>query len=339
MEVYEGGNKQTGQPELPPGLIKKVVIGLIVIVVIIFGFSMFYTLEEQEKAMILTFGEYTGEESEAGLKFKLPYPIQQVEVYPAYVTQEVQIGYRQQNNQVDVVEDESIMITGDENLISVNAVVEWNVADMRDFFYNIDDPDRFLRNAATSAIRSVIGENRLDYAITDGRTEIQSEVMARLIETMASYESGIHVVSFKFQDVEPPSGDVQQAFKEVTNAREEKNTKINQANQYVNQRLPVARGEARAMVEEAEGEKQRRILNAQGDVANFNALYTAYVNNSSVTESRLILETMEKILPGAQIVITNSQGDTVNYLPLNELMRGSQSQGTSSSNQQGGDSE
>src|SRR5690625_1068794 len=130
MEVYEGGNKQTGQPELPPGLIKKVVIGLIVIVVIIFGFSMFYTLEEQEKAMILTFGEYTGEESEAGLKFKLPYPIQQVEVYPAYVTQEVQIGYRQQNNQVDVIEDESIMITGDENLISVNAVVEWNVADI-----------------------------------------------------------------------------------------------------------------------------------------------------------------------------------------------------------------
>ena len=341
MEVYEGGNQQ-GQkrpPSLPPGLVKKLIIGIIAVVIVLFGFSMFYTLEETEKAMILTFGKYTGEESEAGLKFKLPYPIQQVEIYPAYLTQEVQIGYRENEpGQIDVVENESLMITGDENLISVDAVVEWNVADLRDFFYNIDDPEQFIRNAATSAIRSAIGENRLDYAITDGKAEIQGQVMERLLEMMDKYESGIHVVSFKFQDIEPPSGEVQQAFKEVTNAREEKNTKINQANQYVNQKLPVARGEAQAMLEHAEGEKQRRILNAQGDVANFNALYEAYVSNPDVTESRLILETLEKILPGAKIVITNNQGDVVNYLPLNELMRGSGSSGTGGSGSSSGSS-
>src|SRR5690625_5219648 len=257
MDVYEGGNNrnQNQMPELPPGLIKKVIIGIIVLVIVLFGFSMFYTLEEQERAIILTFGEYTSEESEAGLKFKLPYPIQEVVTYPAYVTQEVQIGYRESNGQIRVVEDEALMITGDENLISVDAVVEWNVANMRDFFFNIDDPEAFIRASASASIRSVIGENRLDFAITEGRTQIQGEVMSRLIETMEEYESGIHVVAFKFQDIAPPEGDVQQAFREVTNAREEMNTKINQANQYVNQRLPVARGEAQALLEQAEGEK------------------------------------------------------------------------------------
>ncbi len=119
------------------------------------------------------------------------------------------------------------------------------------------------------------------------------------------------------------------AFAEVTNAREEKNTKINEANRYRNERIPTARGEAQAMIERAEAQKQSRILNAQGDVAQFNALYEEYVTNPNVTRSRLILETLEKILPNAKIfIMDNSSGDTVSYLPLNELMRNSSSGGS-----------
>lgn len=333
MEVYEGGKTRQDLPELPPGMIKKVVTGIIVILVLIVGFTMFYTLEEQEKAIILTFGEYTREEDQAGLKMKLPYPIQKVVKYPAKITQEINIGYRMVNGQVVALEDEALMITGDENLVSADAVVEWNVADMRSFFYNIDDPEAFLRNAATAAIRSVIGANRLDFAITEGKTVIQGEALSRLREMNDLYQTGIHIVDLKFQDIEPPEGEVQQAFREVTNAREERNTKINQANQYVNQRLPLARGEARALIEQAQAEKQSRILNAEGDVAKFNALYQAYVNNPEITRTRLVVETLEQIYPNAKIIITNEQGDTINYLPLNELLRSTPA-GSSSGTQQ-----
>src|SRR5690606_37505081 len=131
----------------------------------------------------------------------------------------------------------------------------------------------------------------------------------------------IQILDIKFQDIEPPGGQVEEAFREVTNAREEKNTKINNAAKYENERIPKARGEAQALLEQAEAQKKSRILNAQGDVAKFNAIYNEYKLNPDVTTSRLILETMEKILPNARIIISDNSGDTVKYLPLNELLQ------------------
>src|SRR5690606_36235725 len=156
--------------------------------------------------------------------------------------------------------------------------------------YNIDNAEQFLTNAASSAIRSVIGSTTLDHAITDGKTEVQMRVMEKLVELNEMYQTGILIQDIKFQDIEPPEGEVQQAFREVTNAREEKNTKINNARKYENDITPKARGEAQAMIEQAEAVKKSRILNAEGDVAQFNALYTEYMNNPHVTENRLILE-------------------------------------------------
>ncbi|MBD2868006.1 FtsH protease activity modulator HflK [Paenibacillus arenilitoris] len=310
-------------PELKPGTVKKLVIGIAAaILVIMIGSSSFYTVQEQERAAILTFGKYTGESS-AGLHFKWPYPIQQVITVPAELTQRIHIGYRQEGNEAIPVEAEAMMITGDENIVSADAVVQWKISNIRDYLFNIDDDEQFLRNAASSSIRSVIGSVKLDYAITDGKTVIQDQVREKLIELQTKYNTGIQIIDIKFQDIEPPSGQVADAFREVTNAREEKNTKINNAQKYENDRIPKARGEAQALIENAEGEKKSRILNAQGDVAKFNAIYAEYKNNPNVTQSRLVLETLEKILPNAQIFITNSNGDTVNYLPLNELLRSS----------------
>ncbi|MNR15038.1 Modulator of FtsH protease HflK [compost metagenome] len=192
---------------------------------------------------------------------------------------------------------------------------------MRNYLYNIDNAELFLRNSASAAIRSVIGATALDFAITEGKTEVQGKVKERLIEMQTKYQTGIHIVDLKFQDIEPPAGDVQNAFKDVTNAREEKNTKINVATKYENDILPRERGNAQALLENAEAQKKSRILNAQGDVAKFNALYAEYANNKSVTESRLIIETLEKILPNAKIFISDSTGETVKYLPINELLR------------------
>ncbi|UQZ37652.1 FtsH protease activity modulator HflK [Paenibacillus sp. PK3_47] len=300
---------------------KKIGIGLAAAVVLIFlGSTSFYTVQEQERAAILTFGKYTNESS-AGLHFKWPYPIQEVITVPAELTQRIHIGYREADGGSVAVEEEAMMITGDENIVSADAVVQWKISNIRDYLYNIDDPDKFLRNSASSSIRAVIGSEKLDYAITDGKTVIQDKVRELLVDLQKKYNTGIQIIDIKFQDIEPPSGQVQEAFREVTNAREEKNTKINNAKKYENDIIPKARGEAQALLERAEGEKKSRILNAQGDVAQFNAIYAEYSNNQSVTENRLILETLETILPGAQIFITNSNSDTVNYLPLNELMR------------------
>jgi len=318
-------------PQMSPKTIRYVVIGAIVLLLLLWATTMFYTVEEHEKAAILTFGKYTKTVEEAGLHFKLPYPIEEAVLVPAKIVQRMEIGYRDNNGQMTVVEDEAYMITGDENIVSADAVVVWQIADVEKYLFNISNPEQFLRNTAVGAIRSVMGANMLDFAITEGKSVIQMQAKELLVETLSKYDTGIFVVDLLFQDIEPPPGEVAAAFAEVTNAREEKNTKINEANQYRNERLPTARGEAQALIEKAEAQKQSRILNAQGDVAQFNALYEEYVNNPAVTRSRLILETLEAILPNAQIFITDSSGDTVTYLPLNELMKNATSSSTGGS--------
>jgi len=334
MSENEASYQKANMPEITPGMIKKAIIGIVAILVLIIGFSMFYTVQEEEYAAIITFGEYTGEQTEAGLYFKAPYPIQKIIKVPAKLTQKISIGFREDGNgNAQVIEEEALMITGDENIVHADAIVEWKVGNVHKYLYNIGDAQSFLRNSATSAIRSVIGSQTLDYAITDGKTEIQALVTEQLKQLQLDYETGIHIIEVKFQDIEPPSGEVEQAFKDVTNAREEQNTKVNKARKYENEKIPVARGEAQALIENAEAMKRARIFTAQGDVARFNAIYEEYKKNPAVTESRLIIETLEQILPNAKIFITDGSGNTVNYLPLNELMRND----SNNSVQQGGD--
>lgn len=337
MEVIHSDGKTRNVNEIPPGLFRKIAIGIGVVILAMIGYSSFYTVQEQERAAILTFGKYT-DEATAGLHFKWPYPIQQVIKVPAELTQRINIGYRQVGDQITPVEEEAMMITGDENIVSADAVVQWKISSIRDYLYNVDDPERFLRNAASASIRSVIGSEKLDYAITDGKTAIQDKVREKLLELQTKYKTGIQIVDIKFQDIEPPSGQVEDAFREVTNAREEKNTKINNANKYENDRIPKARGEAQALIEKATAEQKSRILNAQGDVAKFNAIFEQYKLNPDVTQSRLIIETLEKILPNAKIFISDSSGgDTVKYLPINELLQsGKGAAGSTGAATQGG---
>lgn len=345
MNEYESLYKKSNMPAITPATIKKAVIGIVVLLALLFGFSMFYTVQEEEHAAIITFGEFTGEQTEAGLYFKAPYPIQKIVKVPAKLTQKINIGFREDGTgNIQVIEEEALMITGDENIVHADAIVEWKISNVQRYLYNIGDGESFLRNSAVSAIRSVIGSQTLDYAITNGKTVIQALVTEQLKQLQLDYETGIHIIEVKFQDIEPPSGEVEQAFRDVTNAREEQNTKVNNARKYENEQIPIARGEAQALIENAEAMKEARIFTAQGDVARFNAIYEEYKKNPAVTESRLIIETLEQILPNAQIFITDGNGDTVNYLPLNELMRNSSngsSNGSSNSSdikgQQGGD--
>jgi membrane protease subunit HflK len=324
MSIFDNepvrGSQNPQMPQFPKASIKSVVVGAIVVAVLWIGFTSVYTVQEQERAAILTFGKYSGETT-AGLQFKFPYPIQQVIKVPAEITQKTLIGYREVNGAVIQVPEESLMITGDENIISADAVVEWRIDNVENYLFNIDEPQLFLANSASAAIRSVIGSTALDYAITDGKTEVQFKVKEKLDEINKLYNTGIFIIDVKFQDIEPPEGEVQQAFKEVTNAREEKSTKINNAKKYENDIIPRTRGEAQAILENAEAIKKARVLNAEGDVAKFNAIYAEYAKNPNITRERLVLETLEKVLPNAKIFITDSSGGAVNYLNLNDLLK------------------
>jgi len=327
----EQGPPNNNKPEVNMKSVRKfVVIAIVAVALLYIGSTSFYTVEERERAAVYTFGKIT-HEAGSGLHFKLPHPIQQVQIVPAELTQNIAIGYRETASGDEVVEEEAMMITGDENIVAADAVITWKINNIKHYLTNIENPETFLRNASIASIRSVIGAQKLDYVITDGKTEIQELARIQLVELMDKYETGIQIIDLKFQDIEPPSGEVSDAFRAVTNAREQKNTKINNALKYENDRIPKARGEAQALIEQAEAEKASRILNAQGDVAKFNAIYAEYSNNKDITENRLILETLEKILPNAQIFITNSNSDTVNYLPLNEMMNRSGSTARSSS--------
>ncbi|MDN4603926.1 MULTISPECIES: FtsH protease activity modulator HflK, partial [Paenibacillus] len=291
--------------------------------VLLGGFLLFnstYTVQEKEVAVVTTFGKVTNESTQ-GLHLKWPWPIQSVEKVDANKTHRIEIGFRQDGDKAVSVESEALMITGDENIVWADAIVEYNISNAKNYLYNTDSPENFLGNATVAAIRSVIGSKKLDYVITEGKTEIQAEVKELLIASNDLYNTGIHILDVKFQDIEPPEGEVSKAFVAVTDAREEKNTKINQAEKHRNQVIPQARAAANAAKEQALSEKTERINGAKGDVKEFNAIYEEYKKNPQITKKRLILETIEKVYPKAKIFIVDGNGQTVNYLPLTDLTK------------------
>lgn len=290
-----------------------------VIILAVAGFTSWYTVDESEQAVVITFGKASDPITEPGLKFKLPWPIQSVKKL-SKETFSLQFGYTEVDDEVvSVEEEETKMITGDENIVLADMVVQWRITDPAKYLFNVDKPDRVLKNSASAALRSIIGSREIDDALTDGRAEIEAEVFDLLTALVDRYDMGISIRSVKLQDVELPNEEVRAAFTAVTDARETMNTKINEANRYRNQQLNEALGEKDAIMSRAQGEKEARIQKARGDVAVFNELYAQYVNSPAVTRERLIIETLEQVLPGAELYILNDDGSTLTYLPLRAL--------------------
>lgn len=291
------------------------VIGLMVIGALAWlGATTWFRVAEHEEALVLTMGR-ANRQVQKGVHGKLPWPIETVEVLPVRITQQMTFGYRERDGKTTLVSDEALMITGDENLVWADLLVEWKIADIKKFRFHAENPVDLLRNATSAALRSVIGTSTLDSAITTGKFEIQAEVEQQLIDLMTGYDVGIVITGVKLQDVEPPDP-VKPEFKAVTDARESRATKINEAEKYKNDKLPKARGEAQQVIERAQAAKTVRINQAKGDVAKFKAILAAYKASPAITEKRLVLETLEAILPGAEITIVDTNGETVQYLPI-----------------------
>ncbi|SET79094.1 membrane protease subunit HflK [Salinibacillus kushneri] len=286
------------------------------IIIIILGISVatsWYTVDESEQAVVVTLGEAEETNTEPGLHFKLPWPIQTVETL-SQETFSLDFGYDPENqDDADVIR----MITGDENIVLADLVVQWRITEPEKYLFNSTDPKGVLENATSASLRGIIGSSEIDDALTSGKAEIENDVRDVLTNLITDYDIGISIVDVKLQEVDLPNEDVRKAFTKVTDARETKNTKKNEAEKYKNQQLEEASGEKDAIISRAEGDKVERVEKARGDVAKFNALYEEYMNSPNVTRDRLVIETLEEVLPDAKVYILNEDGNTLQYLPLN----------------------
>lgn len=291
-------------------------LSLFSIIALIAVFTTWYTVDESEQAVVITFGEADETITDSGLHFKLPWPVQKVEVL-SKETYSLQFGYEQAaDGAIESYDDETKMITGDENIVLTDLVVQWKITDPKKFLFNAEDPKQILHNATSSAIRSIIGSSTIDDALTNGKADIELNTRDLLVSLVDKYDIGVSILGVKLQDVELPNKEVRAAFTAVTDARETKNTKTNEADKYKNQKLSEAQGEKSAIMSRAEGEKVARVQQAEGEVAIFKELYEEYKDNQEITRQRLILETLENVLPNTQIYIMNDEGETLKYLPL-----------------------
>jgi modulator of FtsH protease HflK len=294
-------------------LLSSGVIGIVALVAV---FTSWYTVDESEQAVVITFGEATEIMPDSGLHFKLPWPVQKVEKL-SKETFSLQFGYTQEGGEVTSSNAyETKMITGDDQIVLTDLVVQWKIVDPTKYLFNVDNPQELLHSATSSAIRSVIGNSKVDEALTNGKAEIEGNTRELLVSLIEKYDVGIGILAVKLQDVELPNAEVRAAFTAVTDARETKSTKENEAKKYRNQRIEEAKGESDAILSEARGQKTARVEQALGDVAVFNKLYEQYSLNKEITRERLVIETLESVLPGAQIYIMNDSGETLKYLPL-----------------------
>ena len=294
--------------------VTPVIIGLVVLWLA----TGIYIVGPDEVGVVRTFGKFT-RVVQSGLNWKFPAPIEVVDTPKVTEVKRIEIGFRTlKNGQYRTVEKESLMLTGDENIVDAEMIVQYKIKDPVAYLFRIVGPELTVREAAEASLRTVVGRNKIDETLTTGKFTIQEETKSQLQSILDKYNSGIHVVAVQLQDVSPPK-EVIGAFKDVASAKEDKNRMINQAEGYRNDVIPKARGEGEAMIRDAEGFKESRIKRAEGDAAKFTTILKEYRKAKSITEKRLYLETMEKVLPDIEKIIVpdKDSGNMLNLLNLN----------------------
>ena len=284
-----------------------------------------YIVGPDEVGVVRTFGEFT-RVTQSGLNWKFPAPIETANTPKVTEVKRIEIGFRSlKNGQYRTVEKESLMLTGDENIVDAEMIVQYKIKDPVSYLFNIVEPELTVRQAAEASLRTVVGRNKIDETLTTGKFAIQEETKLQLQAILDKYDSGIHVVAVQLQDVSPPK-EVIGAFKDVASAKEDKNRMVNQAEGYRNDVIPKARGEAEAMIRDAEGFRDSRVKRAEGDAAKFTTILKEYNKAKTITEKRLYLETMEKVLPDVEKIIVPDK-DSGNMLNLLNLTPGSSKKG------------
>jgi len=327
---------------LPGGLGGKGVFFVAALVIAGWLATGFYQVEPNEQGVELVFGELY-ETTGPGLQYNFPSPIGTVLKPRVTDVNQEQIGFRAtsaggRSAGVRDVPAESLMLTGDENIIDIQAVVFWQIADAGSFLFNITDPQETVRNVAEAAIREVIGKIPFEFARTVGRGQVAGDVQELIQSIMDDYNSGISITNVQLQKVDPPAA-VIDAFRDVQAARADAERAINEATAYLNEVTQRAEGQAQQITQAAEAYKAERVAAATGDAQRFISIYNEYVNAKDVTKRRIYLQTMEEILRNMDKVLIESQGGgdgsgVLPYLPLDRLTegRGSRAQTRSQTN-------
>lgn len=288
-------------------------IGLVIlalVIVYLIGGSV-YTLRENEYAVVTTFGVPTII-GESGMHVKIPF-MQQMTRVPKTING-FSIGYDKETN--ESIAAESFMITRDYNFVNVDFYAEYRVTDPVKYMYHSEDPVAILKMLTQSYIRDTIGLYDVDSVITTGKNEIQASIKEKIMARLETEDLGIQLVNITIQDAEPPTAEVIDAFKNVENAKQGKETSINKANQKRNEDIPAARAKVDETLKNANAQAEERVNEAKGQVARLNELYSEYTKYPLITKQRMFYETMEDILPDMKVIITKSDGSTQTMLPL-----------------------
>jgi membrane protease subunit HflK len=302
---------------VPEKLLTLGILPIFGIALILWLITGVYTVGPDEVGVVQRFGKYN-RTVQSGLNYHMPFPIETVKTPKVTEVKRIEVGFRTVGkNQYRTVERESLMLTGDENIVDAELIVQYKIKEPINYLFNFIGPELTLREASEASLRTVIGRHNIDEALTSGKLMIQEETKELLQSILDKYGTGVQVVAVQLQDVSPPK-QVIDAFKDVASAKEDKNRMINEAEGYRNDVIPKARGEAQAMIREAEGFRESRIKRAEGDVTKFKAILKEYKKAKDVTRERLYLEAMEEILPGLEkyIVPNGEDGNLLNLLNL-----------------------
>jgi modulator of FtsH protease HflK len=306
---------------LPGGGGGKLGIFILVFVAIAIWFATgFYKVEANQQGVVLRFGEKIAL-TQPGLNYHLPYPIETVLTPNVTKVNSIEIGFDRRGTSKRPIEAESLMLTGDENIINIGFTVLWRIKDASDYLFNVAQQESTIRAVAESAMREIVGQTELTAAITEGRLGIESEVQKKMQVVMDVYGLGVEIREVKLESSDPPL-QVIDAFRDVQAAVADKERAQNEALAYANDIVPRARGESAKMRQEAEGYRQQVIAEAEGEAARFISIYTEYKKAPDVTRQRIYLETLQEVFKGTNKVIIDSNASgqgVVPYLPLNEL--------------------
>ena len=295
----------------------KKVVGIVVVVAVLFLLltGSFYNVSEQENAVVTMFGKVVRTDT-AGLYFKIPL-IQQVKKVDI-TTHGTGVGYTISTEGQNIADPgNGIMITSDLNLLDIDFYLEYRVADPVAYLYNSNNPEEILKNIALSSVRSVVADYTVDEAMTTAKGQIQADVKEDMLRELTEHEIGLTVVNITVQDSEPPTDAIKQAFKAVETAKQGADTAKNNALAYQNEQIPSAEANADKIVQNAEAQKASRIAEAEGQVVRFNEMYEQYKLYPYITQKRMFYETMEDVLPGMKVIITD--GSTQTMLPLEKF--------------------
>jgi len=322
MQQYDFPNRPQINLNISPRLIYYA-LGVIALLWIASGI---YIVNPAERAVVLRFGRSTGVTG-PGMHYHLPGPVESVEIERVTEVKRIEIGYRTISSdptpRYQKVKRESEMLTGDENIVDVELIIQYRIRDIENYLFNVVEPQKAVHDVGEAALRQVIGRHTIDEALTEGKLQIQEEIHEQMQDVFDLYKIGLRVEQVKLQAVSVPV-EVDHAFKDVASAREDRERLRNEAEAYRNDIIPKTRGEAERMVREADAYTVERVKRSQGDADRFLEVLKEYRKARDVTETRLYLETMEKILPNIQkyVVQTDGKGGLLNVFQLQKSATG-----------------